>query len=198
MRVLVACEFSGRVRDAFLQEGHDAISCDLLPTESPGPHYQCDVKEVINKPWDLIIAHPPCTYLCNSGVRWLHSDPNRWSLMNQAVDFFALFLNNMCGKVAIENPVMHKHAKKILWEKYGIKGPQFTVQPWYFGDDFKKRTCFWTRGLDDLQKNSNLDGSTAIAEVHKMGPSKDRGKKRSLTYKGLAKAMAKQWGENEA
>ena len=123
MKVLVACEYSGVVRDAFLAEGHDAISCDLLPTESPGPHIQGDVRPLLKEPWDLVIAHLPCTYLCNSGVRWLHSRPWRWDLLQSASAFFTLFLS--LPRVAIENPVMHKYA--------GIRPFDFSVQPRQFG-----------------------------------------------------------------
>ena len=189
MKVLIACEFSGTVRDAFISRGHDAISCDLLPTESDGPHIQGDVREVLNEPWDLVIAHPPCTRLCNSGVRWLH-ERNLWKEMEEAARFFFDCLVANSDRVAVENPIMHKYAKKIIG-----RGPDFTCQPWQFGDAAKKRTCFWTRGLEPLRPTSNMTGKDAVQEVHLMSPSKDRWKKRSITYQGIANAMADQWGE---
>lgn len=189
MKVLIACEFSGTVRDAFISRGHDAISCDLLPTESDGPHIQGDVREVLKEPWDLVIAHPPCTRLCNSGVRWLH-ERNLWKEMEEAARFFFDCLVANSDRVAVENPIMHKYAKKIIG-----RGPDFTCQPWQFGDAAKKRTCFWTRGLEPLRPTSNMTGKDAVQEVHLMSPSKDRWKKRSITYQGIANAMADQWGE---
>lgn len=192
MRVLIACEFSGIVRDAFLRRGHDAISCDLLPTESPGPHYQGDVSYLIDmaNKWgafDLLIAHPPCTRLCNSGVRWLH-ERNLWTEMWEAAYFFRSFLDSKVPRVAVENPVMHKYAREIVG-----RGPDFTVQPWQFGDPFKKRTCFWTRGLPPLKPTSDMTADDAVAQCHFAPPGPDRWKKRSTTYPGLAKAMAAQW-----
>lgn len=188
MRVLIACEYSGRVRDAFSAEGHDAVSCDLLPTESPGPHIQGDVRSILGEDWDLVIAHPPCTRLCNSGVRWLH-ERDLWGDMREAAKFFLECLNAPAPRVAVENPVMHKYAREIVG-----RGPDFTVQPWQFGDNEKKRTCFWTKGLPPLRPTSNLDGSDARARCHRMPPGPDRWKARSTTYPGIAKAMATQWG----
>ena len=187
MRVLVACEYSGRVRDAFIRRGHDAISCDLLPTDAPGPHIQGDVVPILRESWDLVIAHPPCTRLCNSGVRWLH-ERNLWAEMREACKLFLACLNANALRVAVENPVMHRYAREIIG-----RGPDFTVQPWQFGDNFKKRTCFWTRGLPPLVPTSDFDGSTAVAECHNASPGPDRWKSRSTTYPGIAEAMAKQW-----
>jgi hypothetical protein len=188
-RILVACEYSGRVRDAFRVLGFDAVSCDMLPSESPGPHIQGDVMGLLREPWALIIAHPPCTYLANSGVRWLQTDESRWAKMYDGAEFFLACLNANAPRVAVENPVMHGYAREIVGGK-----PQFTVQPWQFGDDFKKRTCFWTRNLPPLRPTSDLDGSTARAECHLASPGPDRWKARSRTYPGLARAMAEQWG----
>jgi hypothetical protein len=189
MKILVACEYSGRVRDAFLARGHDAISCDLLPTEAPGPHIQGDVLALLREPWDLVIAHPPCTYLANSGVRWLHSDPTRWEKMREGAAFFMSCLEANAPRVAVENPVMHGHA--------GIRKPDFTVQPWQFGDPAKKRTCFWTKGLPPLTPTSDMTAKDAVAECHLASPGPDRWKQRSRTYPGIAAAMASQWGKNE-
>lgn len=188
MRVLVACEYSGRVRDAFRAMGHDAISCDLLSSEAPGPHHQGDVRAMLAQPWDLVVAHPPCTRLCNSGVRWLH-ERDLWDEMRDGVAFFMACLNANSPRVAVENPVMHRHARELVG-----RGPCFTVQPWQFGDDATKRTCFWTRGLPPLKPTSDLDGSTARPEVHHASPGPDRWKNRSRTYPGIARAMADQWG----
>lgn len=195
MKVLIACEYSGRVRNAFRARGHDARSCDLLPAEDGERifHIQDSLQHVIgrgNIHWDLLIAHPPCTYLCNSGVRWLHSDPDRWALMEEAAIFFRWILDLPISRIAIENPVMHKYAREIIG-----RGPDFTVQPWQFGDDEKKRTCFWTRGLPPLRPTSDLDGSTAKDSVHKAPPGPNRWKERSRTFPGLAEAIAEQWGD---
>jgi len=188
MRILVACEFSGIVRDAFIARGHDAVSCDLLPTERDGPHIQGDVRQALKEPWDLVIAHPPCTRLCNSGVRWLH-ERDLWQDMREAAQFFLDCLDANAPRVAVENPVMHSHAREIIG-----RGPDFTCQPWQFGDAAKKRTCFWTKGLKPLKPTSDMTAGEAVAEVHLMPPSADRWKKRSITYQGIADAMADQWG----
>ena len=188
MRVLIACEFSGIVRDAFISRGHDAISCDLLPSDRDGPHIMGDVRQVLTEPWDLVIAHPPCTRLCNSGVRWLH-ERNLWQDMREAAQFFLECLGANSPLVAVENPVIHKYARDIIG-----RGPDFTCQPWQFGDPAKKRTCFWTRGLPALKPTSNLKATDARADVHLMPPSADRWKLRSITYQGIANAMADQWG----
>ena len=186
MNVLIACEFSGVVRDAFIAEGHDAVSCDLLPTESPGPHIQGNLRYVLDFPWDMMIAFPPCTYLCNSGVRWLYEKPGRMQLMWEAAWFFLDLLGADIPRIAVENPVMHGHT--------GIRKPDFTIQPWQFGDPYKKRTCFWTKNLPPLKPTNVLDPADAEAAVHLASPGPDRWKKRSITYPGPAKAMAKQWG----
>lgn len=189
MKVLVACEYSGRVRDAFLALGHDAVSCDLLPSEAPGPHIQGDVRALLRKSWDLVIAHPPCQFLCNSGVRWLHEREGRWQDMEAGAAFFLQCLHANAPLVAVENPVMHKYARVIVG-----RGPDFTVQPWQFGDPAKKRTCFWVRGLPPLTPTSGMTAADARAECHLASPGPDRWKERSRTYMGLARAMAEQWG----
>lgn len=187
MTWLIACEYSGRVRDAFLAQGIDAVSCDLLPTEVDGPHIRGDVLPLLRKRWAGVIAHPPCTRLCNSGVRWLH-ERSLWSDLYDAVMFFDACLKASAPMVAVENPVMHRYARDVL-------GPaSFTVQPWQFGDNAKKRTCFWTRGLPPLKPTSDLDGSSARADVHLASPGPDRWKERSRTYPGIAAALAAQWG----
>ena len=190
MKVLVACEFSGVVRDAFIARGHDAISCDLLPSDTPGPHVQGDVRPLLREPWDLVIAHPPCTYLCNSGVRWLHSDHARWEKLDEAAVFFRACLDANALHVAVENPVMHGHAR----ERVG-RGHSFSVHPWQFGHGETKRTCFWTRGLPSLVPTNVVSGREQ--RIHKMTPGPDRWKARSLTFTGIAEAMADQWGVPE-
>ena len=188
MKVAVLCESSGIVRDAFIKRGHDAVSCDLLPTESSGPHIQGDCTDCDWSGFDLLICHPTCTYLCNSGVRWLHSDPSRWEKMREGARFFRWMLDLPCDQIAVENPVMHKYAVEIVGRRQ-----DFTVQPWQFGDDFKKRTCFWTNGLPRLIPTSSLNGSTAVASCHNEPPGPDQWKNRSRTYQGIAGAIAEQW-----
>lgn len=192
LRVLVACETSGQTRRAFQARGWEAWSCDLLPADDGETfwHIKDSVQHVLTsgRSFDLVIAHPPCTRLCNSGVRWLH-ERNLWAEMEEGADLFLCCLSANAEFVAVENPVMHKHARAIIG-----RGPDFTVQPWQFGDNAKKRTCFWTRGLPPLQATSDLDGATARADVHLASPGPDRWKIRSATYPGIAKAMASQWG----
>jgi hypothetical protein len=191
MRVLVGCETSGRVRNAFRRLGHDVYSVDLLPSDDGSPfHVICDVREYIDKSfagfWDLAIFHPPCTRLCNSGVRWLH-ERDLWAEMREACDLFLACLNAPIPCIAVENPVMHKYAREIIG-----RGPDFTIQPWQFGHGEVKRTCFWTRNLPPLVPTNIVDGREA--RIHKMTPGPDRWKKRSETYQGIADAMAEQWG----
>lgn len=192
MRVLVACEYSGRVRNAFRALGHDARSCDLLEAEdAPTPwHWRDSLEHVIarDQSWDLIVAHPPCTYLCNSGVRWLHERPERWQLMEEAAEFFRWILELPVDRIAVENPVMHKYAREIVG-----RGPDFSVQPWQFGDPAKKRTCFWTKGLPPLVPTSAMTAADARADCHLASPGPDRWKERSRTYQGIADAIAAQW-----
>ena len=194
-RVLIACEFSGVVRDAFRERGHDAVSCDLLPSVRPGPHIQGDVLKHLNKGWDLLIAHPPCTRLANSGVCWL-AKKNLWHELSAAAKFFNAFLEAPVPRIAVENPIMHKHARRL------IRRFNFSGQPWQFGDPFRKRTCFWTVGLQPLV---SIPGATAEGSVngkdntglhHEAWRYKEmsRGMKRSVTFPGIARAMAEQWG----
>lgn len=142
MRVLVACESSGIVRDAFRARGHDAISCDLLPSERPGPHVIGDVLELRDERWDLVIAHPPCTYLAKSGVRWLHSDLDRWGRMEEGAQFFAAMFTFDTQFLAVENPIQHRHAV----EAHGQGRPSQIIQPWEHGHAESKATCLWLRG----------------------------------------------------
>lgn len=187
MTWLVACEYSGRVRDAILAAGVDAVSCDLLPTEVDGPHIQGDVTEQLQRRWAGVIAHPPCTRLCNSGVRWL-AERDLWQEMAEGAAFFRACLSANADRVAVENPVMHRYALQAV----GVRAA-FTVQPWQFGDPAKKRTCFWTRGLPPLVPTSDMTGADARAECHLASPGPDRWKERSRTYPGIAHAIANQW-----
>ncbi len=197
MKVLVACEFSGTVRDAFIRAGHDAMSCDLLPTESPGPHYQGNVFDIIADGWDLMIAHPDCTYLNNAGVRWLHERPWRWHLMRSAAHFFKAFMDAPIEYKAIENPIMHGYGKEIIG-----RCQDQVVQPWWFGDRKMKATCWWLDNLPPLVKTDDVGPAPKSgtpeyaewAECHHASPGKDRGKLRSEFYPGMADACAKQWG----
>jgi hypothetical protein len=196
MRVLVACEFSGTVRDAFIRQGHDALSCDLLETEVPGPHYVGNILDIINDGWDLMVAHPPCTYLANSGVRWLYGgkgkvpDAERWHHMEIAARFFSNLLHANIPHIAVENPIMHRYATEII----GSKATQI-IQPWQFGHGEVKGTGLWLKNLPLLQPTNVVNGRTP--RVHFASPSPDRWKERSRTYKGIAEAMASQWGNLE-
>ncbi len=187
MRVLVACEFSGIVRDAFAARGHDAWSCDLLPTERPGNHIQGDVFNYLNENWDLLIFHWACTYLCNSGVRWLHEKSGRWNLMRESAEKFKMVLDSGIPKIAGENPRPHKYALKIIGQKYNQ-----VIQPWQFGHGETKATCLWLVGLPPLMSTSIVTGREQ--RVFREPPSGERWKNRSRTLPGIAKAMAEQWG----
>ena len=186
LKVLIACEYSGRVRDAFIQGGHEAMSCDLLPTDAPGPHYQGDVFDVIDYPWDLMIAHPPCTHLAVSGSR--HFKTKRIDGRQQASVSFFMALHRRSAhiqRVAIENPVC---IMSSMWRK-----PDQIIQPWQFGHGETKATCLWLKGLPPLKPTDIVDGREA--RIHRLPPTADRWKIRSETYTGIARAMADQWGD---
>ena len=185
MKVLVACEFSGRVRDAFIAQGHNTISCDFLPTESPGPHYHGDVRDILNDDWDLMIAHPPCTYLCVSGNRWMKNNPERQVKRDEALDFVRLLMDAPIPHIAIENPVSVISGQ--------IRKSDQVIQPWMFGHGEQKATCLWLKNLPKLEPTDIVTGREQ--KLHYLPPSKDRWKLRSLTYLGIADAMAKQWGK---
>ncbi len=184
MRVLVACEYSGTVRDAFLAAGHDAMSCDLLPTDVDGPHYQGDVRDVLNDGWDLMIAHPPCTHLAVSGARWFK---DKQAEQAEALAFVRLLMDAPVPRIAIENPV------SVISSR--IRKPDQVIQPWQFGHGETKATCLWLKGLPKLTPTNIVDGR--VNRIHRMPPSPDRWKLRSTTYKGIAAAMAAQWGTHE-
>jgi hypothetical protein len=188
MKVLVACEFSGIVRDAFIKRGHDAMSCDLLPTERDGPHYQGDVFDIIDEGWDLMIAHPPCTRIANSGVCWLEKR-NLWDDMRNASAFFRSLLDADIPCIAIENPIPHKYALEIIGRKYDQ-----IIHPWQFGHGETKATCLWLKNLPKLEPTNIVDGR--IPRIHYMPPGPNRSRERSRTYQGIADAMADQWGKS--
>lgn len=205
LRVLIGCECSGIVRNAFLDLGHDAWSIDMKPAEDrSNRHITGDILDHLNEGWDLLaVMHPPCTRLCNSGVRWLSKAPpgrtieEMWAELDDGASLFSACWNAPIPRVAVENPVMHKHAKaRILnYEPFAQ-----SVQPWQFGtaedgpDNVKKRTCFWLRDLPRLTPTGTLDGSTARDEIHKASPGPNRAADRSRFFPGLAHAMADQWG----
>lgn len=199
MRVLVGCEFSGVVRDAFTARGHHAVSCDFLPTESPGRHYQGDVFEVIDQGWDLAIFHPPCTYLCGSGIHW-NNRGRGWEETEKAMDFVLKLMN--CGilRIALENPV------GLISSRF--RKPDQIIQPWQFGHDASKATCLWLKGLPPLVPTECVEpriiggkkrwANQTDSGQNKLAPSDDRWKLRSKTYTGIAAAMAEQWGREAA
>lgn len=201
MKVLVGCEYSGKVRDAFIKRGHEAVSCDLLPTDVPGPHYQGDLKDIINDGWDLAIFHPPCTYLTNSGVRFLHEKScpplerrnpailygrARRVAMGEARTFFNELLKAPIPRICAENPIPHKYARAAIGKYTQI------IQPWQFGHPETKATCLWLRDLPNLTPTEIVEGRNH--SIHMASPGPDRWKIRSETFQGIADAMAEQWG----
>lgn len=193
MKVLVACEYSGKVRDAFIKQGHDAMSCDLLPTDQPGPHYQGNVLDIINNGFDLMIAHPPCTYLAVSGMHWTARGLRDPKLTEDALKFVSALLNAPIDKIALENPI------SVISSR--IRKPDQIIQPWQFGHDASKKTCLWLKNLPhlvptDILKKELYSNQTKSGQ-NKLPPSKDRWKIRSTTYQGIADAMAMQWSIKE-
>ena len=184
------------MRDAFAARGWEAMSCDLLPSDAGGNHYTGDVRDVLYGDWDLIIAHPPCTYLANSGVKHLKTDITRWEKLFDAAAFFNLFRDVDCDHVAIENPIMHGYAKQLICVE-----PAQIIQPYHFGHLESKQTCLWLKGLPPLRKSLDLKGITdllpdnIVQRLHYLPPSPDRWKLRSTTYSRIAEAMAQQWSE---
>ena len=202
MRVLVACEESQAVCKAFRLRGHEAYSCDLQECSGGRPewHIQCDVLSVLDQGWDLMIGHPTCTFLTNSGVCWLYNKDGslnipRWESLEEGAKFFNRLLNCPVDKIAIENPIPHKYALNIIGRKYDQ-----LVQPWMFGHTESKATCLWLKGLPKLQETDNVRQAfkalpaKEAQRLHYLPPSKDRAKLRSKTYEGIANAMAEQWG----
>lgn len=200
MRVLIACEYSGAVRDAFRARGHDAMSCDLLPTDVPGPHYQGDVFDVIGDGWDLMVAHPPCTYLSSSGLHWNGRVEGRAAKTEDALAFVRALLDAPIPRIAIENPVGCIGTR--------IRKADQTIQPHQFGDDASKATCLWLKGLPLLTPTARVPGRMVNGKPrwanqtdsgqNRLAPSADRWKLRSATFPGIAAAMADQWGDPDA
>jgi len=197
MRVLIACESSGTVRDAFIAAGHDALSCDLLPTAAPGPHYQGDVLDVLHDGWDLMVAHPPCTYLAASGMHWTTRGLRDPELTEEALAFVRTLMGAPIARIAVENPIGAISSR--------IRRPDQIVQPHEFGDDASKRTCLWLKGLPPLRPTRHVAPRIANGRPrwsnqtdsgqNRLGPSDDRWKLRSATYPGIACAMATQWAQ---
>lgn len=193
MRVLVACEFSGRVRDAFLALGHDAYSCDIYPTRVPGPHLQGDVEKYLGNGWDLMIAHPPCTHLACSGAKHFKQVSKQLGQL-EALRFFRALLNAPIAKIAVENPVGIANTR--------IRPPDQIIQPYQFGDPYRKTTCLWLKGLSLLEATEIVApklrtfpcGATFSVDYHSIGSNFKVGRSRSVTYIGIAQAMASQWG----
>lgn len=196
MRVLVACEYSGTVRDAFIAAGHDAMSCDLLPTDKPGPHYCGDVRDVIGQGWDLMVCHPPCTYLSVSGMHWTARGLRDPALTEEALDFVRLLMGAPVQRIALENPV------SVISSR--IRKPDQVVNPYQFGHDASKKTCLWLKGLPPLRPTNFVEprmvdgkprwGNQKDTGQNRLSPGPDRWKVRSTTYAGIAAAMANQWG----
>ena len=196
MRVLIACEYSGTVRDAFIAAGHDAMSCDLLPTDAPGPHYQGDVRDILGDGWDLMIAHPPCTYLAVSGMHRTARGLRDPQLTEDALDFVRLLLAAPVPRIAVENPV------SVISTR--VRKPDQIIQPWQYGHDASKTTCLWLKGLPALRPTQIVAprivdgrkcwGNQTDSGQNRLSPSPDRWKRRSATYPGIAAAMAAQWG----
>ena len=195
MRLLIACEYSGTVRDAFIRQGHDAMSCDLLPTDAPGPHYQGDVADIINDGWDMMIAHPPCTYLSVSGMHWTARGLRDPQLTEDALAFVKFLMDAPIERIAVENPI------SVISSR--IRKPDQIINPWQFGHDASKRTCLWLKGLPLLTPTEIIEprivnskkrwANQTDSGQNRLPPSEDRWKIRSETYEGIANAMAKQW-----
>jgi len=198
MRVLVACEYSGKVRDAFRRLGHDAVSCDLLPSDAGGPHYEGSVFDILADGWDLMVGHPSCTYLTNSGVCHLHTDPERWAMLDDAAAFFSALLNAPIPRKCIENPIPHKYALERIGHKYSQ-----IIQPYQFGHMEQKATCLWLEGLPPLEPTHDVKAKMMQLpkrereRLHHLPPGPERWKLRSETYQGIADAMAAQWGAGD-
>lgn len=180
-RLLIACEFSGVIRDTFIRHGYDAASCDFLPTERRGPHYRGDVRDILADGWEMMIAHPPCRYLATSGARWM---ADRLPAQEEALAFVQLLMDAPIPRICIENPT------SVISTR--IRLPDQVINPWMFGHPEKKRTCLWLKGLPPLFATDVMQKREPV--VHWMGPSATRSKDRSRTYAGVAEAMAVQWG----
>ena len=187
MKVIIACEYSGIVSKAFRDKGHEAWSCDILPTEGRKLyHFQCKVETVLYGDWDMLIVFDPCTYQCNSGVRWLKSDLSRWNKLIESCKFTTMLLNAPIEKICRENPIPHKYAINLIGRKYDQ-----IIQPWQFGHGETKATCLWLKNLPLLKPENIVEGREQ--RIWKMPPRADRSKERSRTYQGIANAMANHW-----
>lgn len=196
MRVLIACECSGRVRDAFRHRGHDAWSCDLKPSETPGPHLQCDVRWVLDRHWDMLIGFPDCTYVCGSGIHWNGRRPGREAKTRAAIAFFQMLLSCGIPRIGLENPI------GVLSTE--VRRPDQIIQPYQFGEDASKATCLWLDGLPRLKPTKYFPprivngrprwGNQTDGGQNKLAPSETRAADRARTYQGIAEAMAEQWG----
>ncbi len=187
MNVIIVGEFTGEIREAFVRHGHNAWSCDLIPSERGGQHFQCDCRLLDYSMFDLAIIHPTCTRLSLSGVRWLYTQDGRWEQMVEDAMFFRWAVDLRVAKKCIENPVQHNHARAIIQCEYDQ-----IIQPWQFGHGETKATCLWLFGLPNLIPTNIVSGREPV--VHHMAPSPTRGRDRSRTYPGIAEAMAAQWG----
>jgi len=192
MRVLLGCEESATVREAFRKRGHDAVSCDLLDSRIPGPHYKGDFMDIIDQDWDLAIFFTPCTYSCNSGVRWMYNPDGsinlkRYQKMIHYASMIKIVLMSKIPKVACENPIPHKYALEYIGRKYDQ-----IIHPWQFGHGEQKSTCIWLKNLPKLEPSNIVEGREQ--RIWKMPPGPERSKERSKTYQGIADAMAEQWG----
>ena len=202
MKILIACEYSGRVRDAFKAKGHDVTSCDLLPTERPGKHYEGNIMDILWRDWDMMIAHPECTYLCSSGLHWNNRIEGRAEKTEDSLKFVEALWKSGIPKICLENPVGCINTRLNFMPK-----PQY-IQPYQFGEDASKKTGLWLKGLQPLKITKLIEGRKVVKNgktyqrwsnqtdsgQNKLGPSKTRGKDRSLTHQGIADAMANQWG----
>jgi len=197
MKILVACEYSGKVRDAFIKRGHSAVSCDLLDTDAPGPHYKGNVMDIINNGWDMLIGFPPCTYVCSSGLHHNKNNPERQQKTKSAVEFFKSLLSSNIAYIALENPIGCLSTM--------VRKPNQIIQPYQFGHDASKSTCLWLKNLPALKPTKYIPpryigglprwGNQTDSGQNKLSPTKDRWKIRSETYTGIAEAMAEQWGK---
>lgn len=197
MRILVACEESQVVCKAFRDKGHEAYSCDIQPCSGGHPewHIQDDVLSHLNRGWDLMIAHPPCTYLANSGVAWFHKDISRWFNLFPGAEFFKILLDSPILQICVENPIQHKYAKQLIGQKHSQ-----VIHPWMFGHPEQKATCLWLKNLPLLAETNNVKEEMLKLpdrerqKLHYLSPSPERSKERSKTFQGIANAMAGQWG----
>ena len=186
MKVLIACEFSGIVRDAFIEQGHDAVSCDLLPTDSPGPHHQGNIFDIINDGWDLMIGFPPCTYLCSGGMNWLNRRPEWRPNRELAVEFFMNLINAPIDRIAVENPIGHMNTR--------YRKPDQIIRPWMFGHGYRKDICLWLKNLPLLQSTNIVSGRKLLDFWSDKRLINGKSQK-SIMFKGVAEAMAEQWGQ---